>query len=1069
MSTHGFKFLKDAPIGKDTEGFFDFYHKSVAPALRSIIENDTCVHTVGLFGRWGTGKSTIIKLLKDDGITDAKIVEFDCWKYEKDSLRRQLLLQIAKDLGISRKKVEKLEKDLYFSVSESLDEKVTVSWGHLKKVGLISLAFLIPIGFINWQLFPDLLTQWKLWAGTTLSLVLSIGLLAEKFLGDDLKKIIMISPITSSRAQLNSPEQFEHSFVEILKQANSDSKKIVIVIDNLDRVDSKVATEILATLKTFLEIREENLGGKKVIFLVPCDFDAIKRAAPSAELADEYLRKIFNVVVWTPEYMDTDIRTFIKDQLKQTGDIKTLLEDEDVYLVIESAFANSPREIKQFINNLISSLVVAFNTEVKEIVEKNIAYMAKVLVLMHKYPEAFQNLKNSWHAPEEVVSTYKTVVVDPGKEPRREEFENFMLKTSRITVDDAEPFIYLKKPVVSGQLNDAEAIRLAIIEGDETSAKTHVGAETNKGALLDFIISILNKYQNQTLEIITRIFKTQLAVLCELKITGKGYVNTVGNLLDGKVWPSFQELPTDTIFEFILSDSQLDGKLRSNILERYVVALDSTEEFKNFQKVETLKTIFRNLIKHQSFLNNDQILNTTQAIEQMYSSREDVMGLFVEAENREKFVTRKALEQIVQTSTIQNFAIRKDLITGFKELISKHKLFLALYQKFGELLVQHNQKVPGFGDEKEQYLQQVLSLVQEFEESLNQVTPANGIEFVRGLIQTFNNISPWNNRLTVMNILVYLEDIVEDGVKNEIKQLLIQFIQNADPDAVQKYFEFWNIEYVQSLISETLPQLQQRIITQHKFAKVIYPFAKDETRLKILKYMVTHNAVEAIDFISSLTVKDYKRADFARLLLEKAASLGMPDRQKIYEFIADKISKNDDVALKDLAADQIKELLTQDNESHAGVGFDFFSKADFLSEEKKREIVKAILEFIRQPGKIVTQQHKNLLKAVSAFFDNLQETPQKDYIYCLFGLIKDGQDADVIQMAISNLNQVRPLFKDYQKDYNDIAEALGSWRTDNTKALVVDGLLQMKRMGRIGTEEAKYWENLEALKPHTDQ
>src|SRR4051812_39993295 len=101
-----FKFLKDAPIGKNADGFFAFYHKNVAPALKEILENETCVHTIGLFGKWGTGKSTIIKLLKDEGIKDASIVEFDCWKYEKDSLRRQLLLQIAKDLKLNRKQVD---------------------------------------------------------------------------------------------------------------------------------------------------------------------------------------------------------------------------------------------------------------------------------------------------------------------------------------------------------------------------------------------------------------------------------------------------------------------------------------------------------------------------------------------------------------------------------------------------------------------------------------------------------------------------------------------------------------------------------------------------------------------------------------------------------------------------------------------------------------------------------------------------------------------------------------------------------------------------------------------------
>ena len=62
----------------------------------------------------------------------------------------------------------------------------------------------------------------------------------------------------------------------------------------------------LGYIKTFLEIGDANLGGKQDYFFVPCDFEAIKKAAPSAELADEFLRKIFNVVLWTPEFIVTE-------------------------------------------------------------------------------------------------------------------------------------------------------------------------------------------------------------------------------------------------------------------------------------------------------------------------------------------------------------------------------------------------------------------------------------------------------------------------------------------------------------------------------------------------------------------------------------------------------------------------------------------------------------------------------------------------------------------------------------------------------------------------------------------
>ncbi|MFA5793422.1 MAG: P-loop NTPase fold protein [Candidatus Gracilibacteria bacterium] len=1058
----GFKFLKDAPIGKDTEGFFDFYHKNVAPALKTIIENDTCVHTIGLFGRWGTGKSTIIKLLKDEGITDSQVVEFDCWKYENDSLRRQLLLQIAKDLGISRKEIEKLEKDLYFSVSETVEEKVSISWAHLKKVGIISLAFLLPIGFFSWQLFPDIVHQWKLWIGTTLSMVLSIALLAEKILGDDLRKIIMISPITSSKAQLNSPEQFEHSFIKILKRADSKSKKIVIVIDNLDRVDSKVATEVLATLKTFLEIGDANLGGKQVIFLVPCDFEAIKKAAPSAELADEFLRKIFNVVLWTPEFINTDIRSFIADQIKQTGDISKFLDDEDVLLVIESAFANSPREIKQFINNLISSLIVAFKSEVKDIVEGNIAYMAKVLVLMHKYPVAFQNLKKSWYSPEEIVSTYDTVKINEEQEPFKEGFKSFMLSTSRITVSDAEPFIYLKKPVVSAQLKDAEGIRLGLIEGKETETKTLMQTETNKSALIEFVISVLNKYQNQP-EILRNIFKTQLVIFQELGYTSKEYLNRVGTLLDSKVWPYFMELPTKIIFSFLLVQAQLDKNTIKNIVERYLISLSSTEEFKNFQKIDQLKIIVECLLANQDLLTTDQKNRFAQAIEQLYSGREDVVSLFVNAKNQKLLLTRKTLEQFIQTTNPENFPLRVEIFLGLKEIISGSKLFGVLTQKISELLTLLNTKTPAYSDEKENYLQQALKLINEFGNDLDQVGVKERPEFIRLAVQTFNNIGNWDQRATPMNILVFLEDIADQSQKTEIKNLLIQFLQNANPTVVKAFFDYWTVEYTQELIQEVFTHLQARIVSDQNFAKTIYAHANEVSRLQLISHLINNQHDTAIDFLNSLDIGEYNRVEAIKVLLTKAQGLGASERVRIYDFVSTKINDNDDTALKDIVAEQIKNLLNQDNDTNASVGFNFFTKADFLSKEKQREIVKSTLEFLRQAGKTITTNNRQAIKAIAHLFDILQETPKNDFVYLLFSLIKPDKSEDILKMVLENLNQIKPKFADYEKDFKDLYETLKSWNAENTQKIVSESILELRPTTRLSKDEKEYWDEIEKL------
>ena len=105
-----FKFLKDVPLGNE-DGVVEFYHNKVAPALQEILENDSCVHTIGLFSKWGTGKSTVIEMIR--GELKYPMFVFDAWKYQEDSLRRIFLLEFVDFISTQEKqgkiKVKKKE------------------------------------------------------------------------------------------------------------------------------------------------------------------------------------------------------------------------------------------------------------------------------------------------------------------------------------------------------------------------------------------------------------------------------------------------------------------------------------------------------------------------------------------------------------------------------------------------------------------------------------------------------------------------------------------------------------------------------------------------------------------------------------------------------------------------------------------------------------------------------------------------------------------------------------------------------------------------------------------------
>lgn len=121
-------FVKDEPITSGKTGYYNFYHKFFSPALKEIVLSDSCPHTIGLFSKWGTGKSSIIdELALDLEKQDvAHVFVFDVWKYQEDSLRRIFLIKLVdflknkKGYNIS----DDVLKGLYVVQSTSIAEEV---------------------------------------------------------------------------------------------------------------------------------------------------------------------------------------------------------------------------------------------------------------------------------------------------------------------------------------------------------------------------------------------------------------------------------------------------------------------------------------------------------------------------------------------------------------------------------------------------------------------------------------------------------------------------------------------------------------------------------------------------------------------------------------------------------------------------------------------------------------------------------------------------------------------------------------------------------------------------------
>jgi len=360
--------LRDDPLTNLAEGD-RFRHTAYEGVLKRLLDDVEPPFTIGLYGSWGTGKSTIVRQLgpvyQHDKNRATAFVNLDVWRFQSDSFRRQFLLAVEEDLWAQRAIDSK-------DIREKLEEQRTIQvrgrfrfdWSSLAlSLGLAAIiggALTLPIFFfLRWAgaKDPELSFLSLLLVPTILQFVNRIPDVVVREEGT----ITALPPV--------SADQFESLFRDpILKQlAKHKVPKVVTVVDNLDRLQSDQVVEVLGTIKTFLEV-----PGSPFVFVVPCDAEAIRRhiASRYAEgenkdsqtYARQYLRKFFNVTIPLSSFYADEMQGFAKEQLGQmelgTGS-QGRENAERLAQMVAVAFPESPRRVKQFLNNLAARVLVA--------------------------------------------------------------------------------------------------------------------------------------------------------------------------------------------------------------------------------------------------------------------------------------------------------------------------------------------------------------------------------------------------------------------------------------------------------------------------------------------------------------------------------------------------------------------------------------------------------------------------------------------------------------------------------------------------------------------------------------
>lgn len=383
----------------------EFGHGDYAELLEKIVYDQPTPFNIGIFGKWGVGKSTIVNLLKerlkgDIAKNKIKFLEIRVWKYEENSLRRKFIVKIAEGLGLP---IDDIYHDVYYD-KEYENTLVNVRDIVTTILNRKSIAFWsLIISFLLWITFRLINI-----IGINNQLINSISIKVEQFITIPLFisivtwifSIIKEAKIKLKIGKYDSQEQFENKFIELVKK---DKSKKIIFIDDLDRCSKEKVVKVIETIKTFLDV-------ESCIFIIACDDEIIKKAInKTQELYDElgnnegaeYLEKFFQYTLRIPPFMVTDMRKFIINLLKKNKSDLTKLNEtlEDIVFITVNNNVKSPRKAITAINEFSSSYILAHKRELSSSsklhdrkITDNLPILALVTSIRLHFPEFYSDM-----------------------------------------------------------------------------------------------------------------------------------------------------------------------------------------------------------------------------------------------------------------------------------------------------------------------------------------------------------------------------------------------------------------------------------------------------------------------------------------------------------------------------------------------------------------------------------------------------------------------------------------------------------------------------------------------------
>jgi predicted KAP-like P-loop ATPase len=287
---------------RDSESDQDFLNfTELADQIATLATNPQLLPvSIGVFGTWGTGKSTVLALAEKrlrEAIPKPIIIKFDAWLYQGfDDSKAALMEVVAGRLLAETKSNEKL-----WDKAKKFAGRVN----YFRALGMaadfgIGMAFGVP---------PGLLTK----AGGAIGSLIAGGGGADEVgaLNEARKGIATTwSEIVGPQKERTPPKEidaFRKEFEEIVKELE---RPVVLFIDNLDRCLPDVAIGTLEAIRLFLFI-------KGTAFVIAADEDMVRHSVSkhfgdiTSRHVNDYLDKVIQVPMRVPQVGAEDVRAYM--------------------------------------------------------------------------------------------------------------------------------------------------------------------------------------------------------------------------------------------------------------------------------------------------------------------------------------------------------------------------------------------------------------------------------------------------------------------------------------------------------------------------------------------------------------------------------------------------------------------------------------------------------------------------------------------------------------------------------------------------------------------------------------